>query len=89
MGAICRELRRSGGDAGGGVATLGSSGVLVVLACGGKKTGVGTREGLARVVGVFVFITLGETEGICRGTAVGRIAMGVRAIVLVGGFVVS
>ena len=34
-------------------------------------------------------ITLGETAGIHRGMAVGRIAMGVQAIFLVGAFIVA
>ena len=89
MSAICCKLRRSGGDAGGGVATLGSSGASGVLDRGGKGNVGGIRDSLARVVGSVVGITLGETAGIFRGTAVGRIPIGVRAIVLFGGFVVA
>ena len=89
MDAIFRKLRRSVGDEGGGVGTLGSSGAPGVLDRGGKGTGGGIREGFVRVVSSVVVITLGETAGIRRGTSVGRIAMVVQAIVLVGGFVVS
>ena len=60
-----------------------------MLARGGKGTGGGIREGLTRVVGGVGGITLGETAGIRRGTVVGSIFMGVRAIVFVGGFVVA
>ena len=58
-----------------------------MLALGGKGTCGVIGEGLAHVVGSVVGITLGETAGNLRDTAVGRIVMGVRGIVLVGGFV--
>ena len=89
MGAICRKLRRISGNAGGGVATFGSSRTSGALSRGGNGTGGGFREGLARVFGGVVGINLGETAGICRGMAVGSITMGVRDIALVGGFVVA
>ena len=60
-----------------------------MLALGGKGTCGVIGEGLAHVVGSVVGITLGETAGIFRGTEVGRIAMGVRAMVLANGFVVA
>ena len=89
MGAICCKLWRRGGDTGGGVATCGSSGASGELARGGKGTGGGIRKGFACFFGGVVGITLGETAGIRRGTAVGRITVGVQDIVLVGGFVVT
>ena len=89
MGAICCKLWRRGGDTGGGVATCGSSGASGELARGGKGTGGGIRKGFACFFGGIVGITLGETAGIRRGTVVGSIFMGVRAIVFVGGFVVA
>ena len=82
-------MRHSGGDAGGGIAILGSSGALGTLACRGKGTGGTIREGFTRVVGGVVGITRGETAGIRRGKAVGRITIGVQAIVLFCGFVVA
>ena len=59
------------------------------MACGGKGNGGGIRDSLARVVGSVVGITLGEIEGICWGTTVGRIVIEVQAIFLVGRFVVA
>ena len=60
-----------------------------MLARSGKGTGGGIRECLSHVIGGVVGITLGEIAGIRRGTAVGCIAMVVRVIFLVGGFVVA